>query len=67
MADKPKRRSNKPEERFTIIEKTSETPMTKEEVDDLVKLMARMIAEMYISDHPELFRKPNMDSEEQED
>ena len=46
-----------PERRFKIIVEESENPMNVQEIQNLVKTMARMIAEEYIADNPEIFAR----------
>jgi len=46
-------------DRFTIIIEEPKDILSEEEIDDLIKCYARMLAYEYIGAHPELFQKPD--------
>ena len=49
MKEKGKRKS-----RFRIIRTISPEPMSKEDYEKAEKILARLVAEAYVADHPEI-------------
>jgi len=57
------RKSRRNENRFTVIEKDSDTPMTEEQRLSMIDTLANIIVAAYMDDHPELFKRGGNNSE----